>query len=49
LRRFGAFTVRKRDAHFGRNPRTGDKVMIGEKRVPFFKTGEVLNDRLQTH
>jgi integration host factor subunit beta len=47
LRRFGAFTVRKRDAHIGRNPRTGDKVAISEQHVPFFKTGKVLHRRLQ--
>jgi integration host factor subunit beta len=49
LRRFGAFTVRKRNARIGRNPRTGNKVAISEKRVPLFKTGKVLHDRLQTH
>jgi integration host factor subunit beta len=49
LRGFGAFTVRKRDVHIGRNPRTGHKVAIGEKRVPFFKIGRVLHGRLQTH
>ena len=48
LRRFGAFTVRKHDAHIGRNPRTGDKVAISEKHVPFFKTGKVLHRRLQS-
>jgi integration host factor subunit beta len=48
LRGFGAFTVRKYDARTGRNPRTGDKVAISEKHVPFFKTGKVLHRRLQT-
>ena len=47
LRGFGAFTVRKYDARTGRNPRTGDKVAISEKHVPFFKTGKVLHRRLQ--
>jgi integration host factor subunit beta len=31
LRRFGAFTVRRRDAHIGRNPRTGVEVPVDEK------------------
>lgn len=46
LRGFGAFSVKKRDARTGRNPRTGDAVSVDEKAVPFFKTGKLLRDRL---
>ncbi len=46
LRGFGAFSVKKRDARVGRNPRTGDSVSVDEKHVPFFKTGKLLRDRL---
>lgn len=46
LRGFGAFSVKRRDARQGRNPRTGDAVMVEEKFVPFFKTGKLLRDRL---
>ena len=46
LRGFGAFSVKKRDARTGRNPRTGDAVSVDEKHVPFFKTGKLLRDRL---
>jgi len=46
LRGFGAFSVKKRDARLGRNPRTGDAVQVDEKHVPFFKTGKLLRDRL---
>ena len=46
LRGFGAFSVKKRDARTGRNPRTGDAVDVDEKHVPFFKTGKLLRDRL---
>lgn len=46
LRGFGAFSVKKRDARTGRNPRTGETVMVEEKHVPFFKTGKLLRDRL---
>ncbi len=46
LRGFGAFSVKKRDARVGRNPRTGDSVDVGAKYVPFFKTGKLLRDRL---
>jgi integration host factor subunit beta len=46
LRGFGAFSVKKRDARTGRNPRTGEAVDVEEKHVPFFKTGKLLRDRL---
>ena len=46
LRGFGAFSVKKRDARVGRNPRTGETVHVEEKHVPFFKTGKLLRDRL---
>ena len=46
LRGFGAFSVKKRDARTGRNPRTGGSVTVEEKYVPFFKTGKLLRDRL---
>ncbi|WP_311319099.1 integration host factor subunit beta [Paracoccus maritimus] len=46
LRGFGAFSVKRRDARTGRNPRTGDAVDVEEKHVPFFKTGKLLRDRL---
>ena len=46
LRGFGAFSVKKRDARIGRNPRTGETGPVDEKFVPFFKTGKLLRDRL---
>ncbi len=46
LRGFGAFSVKRRDARLGRNPRTGAAVDVEEKYVPFFKTGKLLRDRL---
>ena len=46
LRGFGAFSVKKRNARRGRNPRTGEIVAVAEKRVPFFKTGKELHTRL---
>ncbi len=42
LRGFGAFSVKHRPARIGRNPRTGETVHVGEKYVPFFKTGKEL-------
>jgi len=46
LRGFGAFSVKKRDARIGRNPRTGESVDVDEKHVPFFKAAKLLRDRL---
>ena len=46
LRRFGAFTVRQRNARMGHDPRTGETVSVKEKTVPFFKAGHVLRGRL---
>ena len=46
LRGFGAFSVKRREARQGRNPRTGDSVAVAEKHIPFFKTGKQLRDRL---
>jgi integration host factor subunit beta len=46
LRGFGAFTVKRRDARTGRNPRTGEAVPVDEKAVPFFKAGKELRERV---
>ena len=46
LRGFGAFSVKSRPERVGRNPRTGQKVEISEKNVPYFKTGKLLKERL---
>jgi integration host factor subunit beta len=46
LRGFGAFSVKSRNARQGRNPRTGDSVAVDAKRIPFFKTGKELRDKL---
>ena len=46
LRGFGAFSVRRRPARTGRNPRTGESVSVKEKHVPFFKTGKELRERV---
>ena len=46
LRGLGAFSVRRRPARVGRNPRTGESVAVKEKHVPFFKTGKELRERV---
>jgi integration host factor subunit beta len=46
LRGFGAFSVKRRPARTGRNPRTGAHVSVDQKCVPFFKTGKEMRERL---
>ena len=43
---FGAFSTRQRDARVGRNPRTGESVDVDAKRVPYFKPGKEMRERL---
>ena len=40
LRGFGAFSTREREGRRGRNPRTGETVVVPGKRVPYFKPGK---------
>ena len=44
LRGFGSFRVRKRRSRQGRNPKTGDRVDVPAKRIPYFKPGKELKD-----
>jgi len=46
IRGFGSFTVRERSAREARNPKSGEIVRIPAKRVPFFKTGKELRERV---
>lgn len=46
LRGFGTFSTRSRDGRSGRNPRTGEAVTIDSKRVPYFKPGKEIRQRL---
>ena len=46
LRGFGAFSTRQREARTGRNPRSGDSVSVPAKRVPYFKPGKEIRERL---
>ena len=46
LRGFGTFSVRHRPARSGRDPRTGVHVSVEQKKVPFFKPGKEMRERL---
>ncbi len=43
---FGSFETKKREARKGRNPRTGESVEVVAKRVPYFKPGKEMRERL---
>ncbi|MEQ8428129.1 MAG: HU family DNA-binding protein [Gammaproteobacteria bacterium] len=43
---FGTFSVRKRNARTGRNPRTGEEIKIKASKVPGFKAGKALKDAI---
>lgn len=44
LRGFGSFRLRERSSRQGRNPKTGDRVFVPAKRVPYFKPGKELKE-----
>ena len=46
LRGFGVFGVKERDARIARNPKTGSVVAVPAKKVPFFRMGKSMKDRL---
>lgn len=46
LRGFGSFRIRSRGSRVGRNPKTGDKVQVPPKRIPYFKPGKELREIL---
>ena len=43
---FGSFEVKKRDAREGRNPRTGETIKVAASKVPVFKAGKALKDKV---
>ena len=44
LRGFGSFRLRQRSGRTGRNPKTGEKVKVPAKRIPYFKPGKELKE-----
>lgn len=48
LRGFGAFSVKRRPARVGRNPRTGAEVEVSSKAIPAFRTGKEMRLRLNS-
>ena len=48
VRGFGSFRIRERKARQGRNPKTGEKVNVPEKKVPYFKPSKELKDLINS-
>ena len=46
IRGFGSFSVREYGGYTGRNPKTGAGIQVGEKKLPFFKVGKELRDKV---
>jgi integration host factor subunit beta len=49
LRGFGSFRLRRREPRKGRNPKTGDRVDVPSKHVPYFKPGKELKDLINAN
>ncbi len=46
IRGFGSFMVKDYKAYMGRNPKTGEVIQVQEKKLPFFKVGKELRERV---
>ena len=46
IRGFGSFVVKEYEAYQGRNPKTGEKIAVPPKKLPFFKVGKELKERV---
>jgi integration host factor subunit beta len=49
IRGFGSFSINRRPPRVGRNPRSGEQVVIPEKLVPHFKPGKALREAVDAH
>ena len=49
IRGFGSFSINRRPPRVGRNPRSGEQVVIPEKIVPHFKPGKALREAVDAH
>ena len=46
IRGFGSFVVKDYESYWGRNPKTGEKIWVAAKKLPAFKVGKELRERL---
>ncbi|MGV1100955.1 HU family DNA-binding protein [Thiovibrio sp. JS02] len=48
IRGFGSFVVKEYGSYFGRNPKTGEKIKVKPKKLPFFKVGKELKEQVNS-
>lgn len=48
IRGFGSFVVKEYESYQGRNPKTGEKIAVPPKKLPFFKVGKELKERIDS-
>jgi len=49
IRGFGSFKIKRYDGYTGRNPKTGEPVKVKRKKLPFFKCGKELKERVDIY
>ncbi len=49
IRGFGSFVVKEYDSYTGRNPKTGEKIKVSPKKLPFFKVGKDLREQVNRY
>ena len=49
IRGFGSFVIKEYGTYEGRNPKTGEKIKVKPKRLPFFKVGKDLREQVNSH
>lgn len=49
IRGFGSFVINEYKSYTGRNPKTGESIDVKPKKLPFFKVGKELKERVATH
>ena len=49
IRGFGSFVVKEYTSYTGRNPKTGQKIKVSPKKLPFFKVGKELRESVNNH
>ena len=48
IRGFGSFVIKEYDSYIGRNPKTGDSIKVPPKKLPFFKVGKDLKEKVNS-
>jgi integration host factor subunit beta len=49
IRGFGSFVIKQYDSYEGRNPKTGKKIKVKPKKLPFFKVGKDLREQVNAN